>query len=153
MLCCQFAIFSPLIIFSPIYFYKIEKTGPNALQLKAFRPVINITCAPVAEISNALSSGLSYHSLSQQFFIRNHHFFSIKLVKINKKILVYKIPVYKYGIFLKIWINCLQYLHNLDTYNSYNRFQKVKTFYSHPIIRWVVRATRQEEPSRALLVF
>ena len=43
--------------------------------------------------------------------------------------------------------------HTLDTYARYNRFQKVKTFYSHPIIRWVVQATRQEEPSRALLVF
>lgn len=51
------------------------------------------------------------------------------------------------------WKKHLRNRHTLDTHARYNSFQKVKTFYSHPIIRWVVRATRQEEPSRALLVF
>lgn len=47
---------SPLIIFSPIHFYKIEKTGPKSLFFKTFCPVINITGAPVAEIKSALFS-------------------------------------------------------------------------------------------------
>ena len=37
-------------------FYKIEKEDSKSLILKAFRPLINITCAPVVEISSALFS-------------------------------------------------------------------------------------------------
>ena len=32
-----------------------KKTGPNPLIFKAFRPVINITCAPVLDNSKAFS--------------------------------------------------------------------------------------------------
>lgn len=39
-----------------------------------------------------------------------------------------------------------QYGHKKDTMNYYDSNQKVKTFYSHPIIRWMARAIRQKEP-------
>jgi len=40
----------------------------------------------------------------------------------------------------------------MDILLLYILIQKVKTFYSHPIIRWIVRAIRQKEPSQALFV-
>ena len=41
---------------------------------------------------------------------------------------------------------CSQYRHKKDIINDYDVNQKVKTFYSHPIIRWMVKAIRQKEP-------
>ena len=81
MLCCQSTISSPLIIFLPIYFYKKEKTGPKPLIFKAFRPVINIRCAPVAEISNAWSPSipLSY-SKKIQHIIQIYFFSDMDLI-------------------------------------------------------------------------
>ena len=40
---------------------------------------------------------------------------------------------------------CSQNRHKEDIKNDYNGNQKVKTFYSHPIIRWMARVIRQKE--------
>ena len=75
MLCCQSTTDSPLIIFSSICFYEIEKTGSKTLIFKDFRPVNNITCAPVIDISKARF--LCYRYLTDyQFSPETYHDYS-----------------------------------------------------------------------------
>ena len=96
---------SPLIIFSPIHFYKIEKTGPKSLFFKAFRPVINIICTPVAEIKSALFSPDStiFRRLAMNF--------------------TWNISFFQFFQYLKQWS---------DTAHSNKSYTNLKTFLFYP---------------------